>query len=139
MLKQLIAISICLMINVSCFALAQNRKLVVLFTSDLHSQVLPDRLGYGGYSAIESLVQQNRAEAARDGAAFLLLDAGDIAMGTVFHSVYAQEGIEYRAMALLGNDSIEKDNSIPAGYIWAAVVVCCLLLFVLRKKIRLHI
>lgn len=110
MLKQLIAISICLMINVSCFALAQNRKLVVLFTSDLHSQVLPDRLGYGGYSAIESLVQQNRAEAARDGAAFLLLDAGDIAMGTVFHSVYAQEGIEYRAMARLGYDALAHGN-----------------------------
>ena len=98
------------MVNVSCFALVQNRKLVVMFTSDLHSQVLPDKQGYGGYSAIESLVQQNRAEANRDGSAFLLLDAGDIAMGTVFHSVFAQEGIEYRAMARLGYDAVVHGN-----------------------------
>lgn len=109
MLRKL-ALFICLMINVSCFASVQNRKLVVLFTSDLHSQVLPDKLGHGGYSAIESIVQLHREQAAGDGSAFFLLDAGDIAMGTVFHSVFAQEGIEYRAMARLGYDAVVHGN-----------------------------
>ena len=110
MLKKLFAIFICLLINVSCFAMAQNRKLVVLFTSDLHSQVLPDKHGHGGYSAIETIVQYHRDKAAQDGAAFFRLDAGDIAMGTVFHSVFAQEGIEYRAMARLGYDALAHGN-----------------------------
>lgn len=102
---------VCLMmVQVSCFAVEQGRKLVVLFTTDLHSQVLSHKDGTGGLVKIATIVEQQRLQAQQEGAAFLLLDGGDIAMGSVFHTLFAAEAVEYRALARLGYDAITYGN-----------------------------
>ena len=102
---------VCLMmVQVSCFAGGQGRKLVVLFTTDLHSQVLPHKDSTGGLVKIATIVEQQRLQAQQEGAAFLLLDGGDIAMGSIFHTLFALEAVEYRALAHIGYDAITFGN-----------------------------
>ena len=99
-----------MMVQVSCFAGGQGGKLVVLFTTDLHSQVLPHNNGTGGLVKIASIVEQERQQARAEGASFLLLDGGDIAMGSIFHTLFAKEAVEYRAMARIGYDATTFGN-----------------------------
>lgn len=99
-----------MMVQVSCFAGGQGGKLVVLFTTDLHSQVLTHNNGTGGLVKIASIVEQERQQARAEGASFLLLDGGDIAMGSIFHTLFAQEAVEYRALARIGYDATTFGN-----------------------------
>lgn len=102
---------VCLMmVQVSCFAAEQGGKLVVLFTTDLHSQVLSHKDGTGGLVKIATIVERQRLQAQQEGAAFLLLDGGDIAMGSVFHTLFAAEAVEYRALARIGYDAFTYGN-----------------------------
>ncbi|MBI3273192.1 MAG: 5'-nucleotidase C-terminal domain-containing protein [Planctomycetes bacterium] len=66
-------------------------RIVLLHTNDLHGQVLPLRLAargdapartVGGFSALSRYALDARAEAERNGRAFLLVDAGDFFQGT---------------------------------------------------------
>ncbi len=82
----------------------------MLFTSDLHSQLLPNNGNEGGFAKIASIVSMERYLAVQQDAAFLLVDGGDIAMGSVFHTLFEQEGIEYRAMARVGYDAFTLGN-----------------------------
>lgn len=107
---RLLTFIIALVWSVSCFASGQNRKLVVLFTADLHSQILPSRQDEGGFAKIATLVSNEREQALRDSAAFLLLDGGDISMGSVFHTLFGTETIEYRGMARIGYDAFTLGN-----------------------------
>lgn len=107
---RLFIILFCFLSSVSCFASGQDRKLVVLFTTDLHSQLLPDSHNVGGFPRIATIVEQERMQAAKEDAAFLLLDGGDIAMGSVFHTQFANQAIEYRGMARLGYDAFALGN-----------------------------
>lgn len=96
--------------GVSCFAAEQGRKLVVLFTTDLHSQILPHKDSTGGLVKIATIVEQQRRQAQENGDAFLLLDGGDIAMGSIFHTLFATEAVEYRALARIGYDASTFGN-----------------------------
>ena len=107
---RLLVALICILWSISCSAGEQNRKLVLLFTSDLHSQVLPNSNNEGGFAKIASVVSREKELAKRDGAAFLLVDGGDISMGSVFHTLFAEEAIEYRAMARVGYDAYALGN-----------------------------
>lgn len=107
---RLLAAICCLLWSVSCFANGQNRKLVVLFTADLHSQILPDNQGRGGFAKIASLVSGERELAAKEGAAFILVDGGDISMGSVFHTLFESHAVEYRGMARIGYDAVAVGN-----------------------------
>ena len=108
-IRLLVAI-ICILWSISCSAAGQNRKLVLLFTSDLHSQVLPNSNNEEGFAKIASVVSRERELAKEQGAAFLLVDGGDISMGSVFHTLFAEEAIEYRAMARIGYDAYALGN-----------------------------
>lgn len=96
--------------GVSCFAGAQSGKLVVLFTSDLHSHLLPYRDGSGGAARLKTIVNREKELAEKENAAFLLLDGGDIAMGSIFHTLFSEQATEYRAMAGLGYDAFTFGN-----------------------------
>ena len=109
-IRRLLTFILSLIWSVSCFAEVQNRKLVVLFTADLHSQVLPDNQGRGGFAKIASLVSGERELAQKDGAAFILVDGGDISMGSVFHTLFESHAIEYRGMARIGYDAVAVGN-----------------------------
>jgi len=99
-------------------------KLTILFTHDLHSHFLPDRVpkpggGYatqGGYARLARLIGQEREKAPGRS---LLVDAGDIAMGTLFHTEFREEALELRLMGEMGYDAATLGNHdyefLPAG------------------------
>lgn len=72
----------------------QARRVVILFTHDLHSYFLPQRVAApdgrtferGGYAKLLNLVRQSREEGRT-----LLVDAGDFSMGTLFHTIFMTE------------------------------------------------
>ena len=108
-IRLLVAI-VCILWSISCSAAQQSRKLVLLFTSDLHSQLLPNSNNEGGFAKIATIVSREKELAEKEGAAFLLVDGGDIAMGSIFHTLFEQEAIEYRAMARVGYDAYALGN-----------------------------
>ncbi|MCX5825372.1 MAG: bifunctional UDP-sugar hydrolase/5'-nucleotidase [Deltaproteobacteria bacterium] len=99
-------------------------KLTILFTHDLHSHFLPDRVpkpegGHttqGGYARLARLIEQEREKAPGRS---LLVDAGDIAMGTLFHTEFREEALELRLMGEMGYDAATLGNHdyefLPAG------------------------
>ncbi len=88
----------------------EEKALVVLFTSDLHSRLEPSREGKGGIGNLAEFVGKERKLAAENGDALLLIDGGDMAMGTVYHTAFCEDAIEYRALARLGYDAITFGN-----------------------------
>jgi 5'-nucleotidase / UDP-sugar diphosphatase len=92
-----------------------DAKLTILFTHDLHSHFLPDRVpkpggGHalqGGYARLANLIGQERAKAPGRS---LLVDAGDIAMGTLFHTEFREEALELRLMGEMGYDAATLGN-----------------------------
>lgn len=110
-LARFFGVLVCLLlVHFSCLAAEQGRKLVVLFTSDLHSQILPQKDGSGSIARIATIVEQERSRAEQEGAAFVLLDGGDIAMGDIFHTLFPTEAVEYRALARIGYDAFTYGN-----------------------------
>lgn len=87
----------------SPFVFGQKGSITVLFTSDLHSCAHQ-------YPKMASIIAEERSKAEQSGSSFLLLDAGDIAMGSLFHSVMPIEAVEYRALARMGYDAITYGN-----------------------------
>jgi 5'-nucleotidase / UDP-sugar diphosphatase len=96
-------------------------KLTILFTHDLHSHFLPDRVpgGHatqGGYARLARLIGQEREKVPGRS---LLVDAGDIAMGTLFHTEFREEAFELRLMGEMGYDAATLGNHdyefLPAG------------------------
>lgn len=104
------ALFLCLCVHVCCLAGGQGGKLVVLFTADLHSRLLPGSDGRGGVARMATIIERQRENAVQEGAAFILLDGGDIAMGSIFHTLFPSEAIEYRAMARMGYDAFTFGN-----------------------------
>jgi 5'-nucleotidase / UDP-sugar diphosphatase len=92
---------------------AARERLVILFTHDLHSYCLPERVAApkgpaverGGYAKLLSLIRENQ----EDGRT-LLVDAGDFSMGTLFHTTFMTEAAELRLMAAMGYDVMTFGN-----------------------------
>ena len=86
---------------------------MILFTHDLHSYCLPERVAApkgpaverGGYAKLLSLIRENQ----EDGRT-LLVDAGDFSMGTLFHTTFMTEAAELRLMAAMGYDVMTFGN-----------------------------
>ena len=78
-------------------------RLVILFTHDLHSYFLPERVAtpggghgeQGGYARLQTLIREVRG---REGDRVLLVDAGDFSMGTLFHTTFMTEAAELRLL-----------------------------------------
>jgi len=92
----------------------EARKLTILFTHDLHSRFLPDivaedggRKTQGGYARLASLIGRERSKASGRS---ILVDAGDIAMGTAFHTEFREEAMELRLMGAMGYDVVTLGN-----------------------------
>ncbi|MRR18506.1 MAG: bifunctional metallophosphatase/5'-nucleotidase, partial [Deltaproteobacteria bacterium] len=90
-------------------------RLTVLFTHDLHSYFLPERLPAsaglkateGGYAKLASLIEERRRSGAEK---TLLVDAGDFSMGTLFHTAYMTDALELRLMGEMGYDATTLGN-----------------------------
>ena len=99
---------------------AQDPRLTILHTNDMHSHFLgapnadytPFSTGddntIGGIARIATLVNQIRGEREFDGTPVLLRDAGDFAMGTLFHLLEGEA--EMGVMNYLGYDHITLGN-----------------------------
>ncbi|NTU68452.1 MAG: bifunctional metallophosphatase/5'-nucleotidase [Chlorobiaceae bacterium] len=96
-------------------AIAGGTTLKVLFTHDLHSYLSPHHesgpdgrvLDVGGFARMAGAVDDER-KGLGDGV--LLLDAGDFAEGTLFHTVFSDEALELRLMGALGYDAVTFGN-----------------------------
>ncbi|HWR57414.1 MAG TPA: bifunctional UDP-sugar hydrolase/5'-nucleotidase, partial [Thermodesulfovibrionales bacterium] len=90
-------------------------NIVILFTHDLHSHFFPYPVlesdgkvtTMGGYARLATAIKQERA---RYGGKTLLLDAGDFAEGTLFHTVLPEKALEFKLMGVLGYDVITFGN-----------------------------
>ncbi|HIT70105.1 MAG TPA: bifunctional metallophosphatase/5'-nucleotidase [Candidatus Aphodomonas merdavium] len=94
-------------------ACAQEEQTVtILFTHDLHAHLLPfqdaDGSSHGGFARLYTLLRQQREAYA--GTPVITVDAGDFSMGSLFHTVYAQEGLELRSLGAMGYDAATFGN-----------------------------
>ncbi len=100
-------------------AAAQNPRLTLLHTNDMHSHFLgtpnadydPTVTGdgtTGGIARIATVANQIRAERDLEGTPVLLLDGGDFAMGSLFHLLEGEA--EMGVMNHLGYDHITLGN-----------------------------
>ncbi len=93
----------------------EEKSLVLLFTHDLHSSVLPRRepgpsgetVLRGGFARIATLIREERS---RNAERTLALDGGDFSMGTLFHTLYSGDAAELRLLGLMGIDATTLGN-----------------------------
>jgi 5'-nucleotidase / UDP-sugar diphosphatase len=92
-----------------------QKELIILFTHDLHSHFLPHRvltedgkqLQQGGYAKLDYLINEQRIMHKNK---TLRVDAGDFAMGTLFHTSFMTEASELRLMGKMGYDVVTLGN-----------------------------
>lgn len=80
-------------------------QVVILFTNDTHSQVMPEESGRGGYAHRMGLIAEER-KAHPD---LLLLDAGDFSQGTPYFN-YFHGRVEIDAMNQMGYHAATLGN-----------------------------
>lgn len=89
--------------------------LILLFTHDLHSAILPHRvLGpdgrveiRGGFARIASMI---RAEREKSGGRVLAVDAGDMIVGNLFQTLFQSQASEIRLLETAGFDAAGFGN-----------------------------
>ena len=98
----------------------EEKRFTLIHTNDLHSHLLglspnldysplktSDDATLGGWARIASVIQ---AEKSKRNNPTLVLDAGDFLMGSLFHMISREEGIELRLMKEMGYDVITLGN-----------------------------
>ncbi len=86
-----------------------SRELIILFTHDLHSYLLPHRVltedgqteDVGGFAKLAYIIKEQRMY---HGNKALLIDAGDFSMGTLFHTSFMTKASELSLMGHMGYD-----------------------------------
>ncbi len=109
-----------LIINCSSIVYSAETRLTILHTNDLHSHFLgfspngdysPQITGndktIGGWARIATVIKSEKAK--RDNP-FLVLDAGDFLMGSLFHMVSREEALELELMKKMGFDLTTLGN-----------------------------
>ena len=105
-------LAVCLLPGVAGAATdGEPHTVTVLFTSDLHSHLLPSpnengEGEYGGYARLMTVIRQQRA---LDPHA-ILVDGGDFSMGSLFQTAYPTSAIELRMMGAMGYDATTFGN-----------------------------
>lgn len=105
MRKRILSVLLVLALLVGCLpASAAGEEIVILFTHDLHSHLLPanDETGasYGGYARLMTRIAQQKEKYPHA----ILVDAGDFSMGSLFQTAYATDALELRIMGQMGYD-----------------------------------
>ncbi len=101
-------------------AQAEGHRLTIIHTNDLQSRLLgyapnseytPSQTGddstIGGIARVATLIRQIRS---RDPENTLVVDAGDVMMGTLFHVLSREVALEYRLLRLIGYDAVAIGN-----------------------------
>jgi 2',3'-cyclic-nucleotide 2'-phosphodiesterase (5'-nucleotidase family) len=91
----------------------QENSITILFTHDLHDNLLPFNLladrqieSRGGYARLQTVINQKRAMDPQ----LLLLDGGDFSMGTLFQTIYAEQAPGLRMLGQMGFDVTTLGN-----------------------------
>ena len=97
-----------------------NNKLTILFTSDIHSNAQPKPISYsepyykndsvigqivGGYARLKTIINREKQIAQQDSSALIVVDAGDIAMGTPFQTLFTYNGFDLVSLGKMGFDA----------------------------------
>lgn len=101
----------------------QTRKFAILHTNDIQSRLLgygpnseysPDVINnddtVGGVARLTTKINERRWHLEQSGYEVLVLDGGDLTMGTLFHTVARSTGGEYRLLANAGYDAAGIGN-----------------------------
>ncbi|MEN8211747.1 MAG: bifunctional UDP-sugar hydrolase/5'-nucleotidase, partial [Thermodesulfobacteriota bacterium] len=107
-------------INYSSIGYSAENRLTILHTNDLHSHFLGfspngdysplitgDDKTIGGWARIATVIKSEKSK--RDNP-FLVLDAGDFLMGSLFHMVSREEALELELMEKMGYDLTTLGN-----------------------------
>lgn len=118
-LKQVLFFALCitaiLQFNTHPWASAgeKGRDITILFTHDLHDNLLPFKtiengtsLSVGGYARLQSAIN---AQKELDPEA-LLVDGGDFSMGTPFQTIFQSDAPELRIMGAMGYEVVTLGN-----------------------------
>jgi len=102
------------------FLFGEEKLLTIIHTNDLHSHLLgfspnidytPLRTGddstKGGWARIATVIKSEKSKRKNP---TLVLDAGDFLMGSLFHMVSREEGLELRLMKEMGYDVVTLGN-----------------------------
>lgn len=99
---------------------ASAKHVTILHTNDWQSRLTgfpdvdfnPEQTGdgtRGGMARLSTMLQAARARNVGDGPV-MLLDSGDLTMGTVFHMVARERGTEFQLAKLVGYDAVTLGN-----------------------------
>lgn len=91
----------------------QGKPITILFTHDLHDNLLPFNLATdgqvesrGGYARLQTVISQQRSIDPQ----LMLLDGGDYSMGTLFQTIYTEQSPELRLLGQMGYDVTTLGN-----------------------------
>lgn len=111
----LVTVVSALVLNKDIFAKGDGAKTVdILFTSDIHSYLdsYKVELGnvivqdIGGMARLSTVIREQKAKNPDT----LMIDGGDIAIGTLYQTLYAEEALELRMLGTLGFDATTLGN-----------------------------
>lgn len=120
-LRNIILFIICILLSVNAITMQkhvaaakdQKETLTILFTHDLHDNLLPFQTiengevkKLGGYARLASAIKEQKK---KDPDA-LLVDGGDFSMGTPFQTIFAGDAPELRMLGALGYDVTTLGN-----------------------------
>ena len=102
MRKNVILLLFMAFVSIPHLFLGNEKRLEILFTGDLHSSA--------DYMALYDFVAAERAAAISGNTPLIVVDAGDIAMGSVFHTLYREYAFELKALCRIGYDAFTVGN-----------------------------
>ena len=102
MRKNVILLLFMAFVSIPHLFLGNEKRLEILFTGDLHSSA--------DYMALYDFVAAERAAAISGNTPLIVVDAGDIAMGSVFHTLYREYAFELKALCWIGYDAFTVGN-----------------------------
>ncbi|MDR1181878.1 MAG: metallophosphoesterase, partial [Bacteroidales bacterium] len=108
-------ILLCVWLTVFCLPAQAADTLTILFTHDLHSYFTGSReldddnclQRTGGYARLYTAIEQIRQ---KNPDATLLVDGGDVAMGTFFHMLFTTHFAELQLMDKMGYEAVTIGN-----------------------------
>jgi len=91
----------------------QEKSVTILFTHDLHDNLLPFNLAVngqiesrGGYARLQTVINQQRSIDPQ----LMLLDGGDFSMGTLFQTIFTEQSPGLRMLGQMGYDVTTLGN-----------------------------
>ena len=111
--KVMAAFFCCIMLQVPCSTMAQDKQLLILHTNDTHSCIMPLKetladtalAGRGGYLRRIALIKQERLK----NPDLLLFDSGDFSQGSSYYTLYKGD-VEIDLMNQMGYDAATIGN-----------------------------